>query len=213
MGNPGFLALVNNLDAPGIEWASRTGSAAFPLRHPRPQPRRDRNLQLGPAHTRRRPKAAYTSGATPTKAKARSHPVNVLPDGTLAREAHLGHRHPALQRRDERRPRPLAGRLPRLLQRRRAPLPTRHDQDAVAGNDPARHTSRTARRRTRARRLPPSERRRLARVLHRRTALTADSGAAAGNPDLYVCEIIESDANQLECQLTDLTPARELGRG
>jgi DNA-binding beta-propeller fold protein YncE len=37
--------------------------------------------------------------------------------------------------------------------------------------------------------------------------LTADSGAQSGQPDLYECEIVEA-AGELECRLTDLTPAR-----
>ena len=39
--------------------------------------------------------------------------------------------------------------------------------------------------------------------------LTPTSGAGLGQSDLYVCEIVETPSRQLECRLTDLTPAHE----
>jgi WD40-like Beta Propeller Repeat len=38
--------------------------------------------------------------------------------------------------------------------------------------------------------------------------LTSDSGASAGNPDLYECDVVEGEGGELECDLTDLTPER-----
>jgi hypothetical protein len=37
--------------------------------------------------------------------------------------------------------------------------------------------------------------------------LTEDSGARAGKPDLYVCEVVKEAAGQLACSLSDLTPS------
>jgi hypothetical protein len=47
--------------------------------------------------------------------------------------------------------------------------------------------------------------------------LTTGSGASdepsEEKPDLYVCEIVEGPGHKLECDLTDLTPARHTGEG
>lgn len=43
--------------------------------------------------------------------------------------------------------------------------------------------------------------------------LTEESGAGAGMPDLYVCEIVENHSGQLECGLGDLSPERATGEG
>jgi DNA-binding beta-propeller fold protein YncE len=37
--------------------------------------------------------------------------------------------------------------------------------------------------------------------------LTADSGAAEGEPDLYECKLLSGEEGELKCELTDLTPA------
>lgn len=43
--------------------------------------------------------------------------------------------------------------------------------------------------------------------------LTEGSGAGAGMPDLYMCEIVENHSGRLECGLRDLTPERATGEG
>ena len=212
MGNPGYVALVSDLDAPGIEWAVteealRFRSATPDLSHVVIETPTSDPLIPGEAEG-----GLYEWSHT-HEGEGTLAPVNVLPDGRLAREAHLGLGTPqssegmnidhALSQDGSRAFFSADGHL-YLRDMAKTPVPETIQLDTVqdgTGEGPAHAVFH----------LASADGSRV--FFTDEQQLTADSGASAGNPDLYVCEIIESDANQLECQLTDLTPARELGPG
>ena len=140
-------------------------------------------------------------------------PVNVLPDGALARKATLGIGKPhsnegmnvyhALSQ-DGRRVFWSAGGHLYLRDMTNTPVPETLQLDTLQGGSgagPEHAVFHTA----------SADGSRVFFTAEQR--LTADSGASEGRPDLYVCEIVEGGAGQLECRLTDLTPSRELGTG
>ena len=210
MGNPGFVPLVSDLDAPGVEWASEQEALLFRSATPDLSHvviEAGRPLQPGQSEG-----GLYEWNHTQA-GEGTLAPVNLLPDGTLAREAHLGTGTPhssegmnvnhALSQDGSRVFWSADGHL-YLRDMTKTPAPETIALDTIqggTGTGPEHAVFHTA----------SADGSRVFFTDEQR--LTADAGAAAGKPDLYVCEIAQNSQGGLECVLSDLTPAREAGAG
>ncbi len=207
IGNPGYVPLISDLDAPGIEWAA--GEEALRFRAATPDLAHVVLESYKPLTAAEPENGLYEWSAT-RGGEGTLSPVNVLPGGAFAPEATLGIGSPrstegmnvyhALSQDGSRAIFTAAHHL-YLRDMTKTPAPQTIQLDTIhggSGQGPEHAVFHTA----------SADGSRV--FFTDEQQLTPNSGASAGRPDLYVCEITENDTGMLECALTDLTPRREL---